>query len=313
YNQRVSAPEELSMPGEARAAKPAAPFGPSKWFSINQGRNQAAEVRRLLPILCNAGDITKDDIGAIRIQNDETFVEISQQAVAGFTQALGADMKIEGGLVVSALNHVRAAAKGPKPAFKPTQKAARGRKSEAGPSKSDATKPDRRTGKQKGVHKGQAETAQPSSGKLDRATPQATAKPSVPNDGAQNNDAQNLGAHPKPRAKSGSKPGALNVSRRFEKPRSPLERARDDGAFVDRKARGAKPAGKPSGKQGNKTAGKTSAKASEPFDAKRAGAAGKPKGGKNLTPSVGKPNSKKNKARRAAAHAAGQSHRRTKS
>ncbi|MGB1359195.1 MAG: DEAD/DEAH box helicase, partial [Paracoccaceae bacterium] len=104
YNQRVSAPEELSMPGEARAAKPAAPFGPSKWFSINQGRNQAAEVRRLLPILCNAGDITKDDIGAIRIQNDETFVEISQQAVAGFTQALGADMKIEGGLVVSALN-----------------------------------------------------------------------------------------------------------------------------------------------------------------------------------------------------------------
>ena len=163
------------------------------------------------------------------------------------------------------------------------------------------------------MHKGQPETAQPSSGKLDRATPQATAKPSVPNDGPQNNDAQNLGAHPKPRAKSGSKPGALNVSRRFEKPGSLLERARDDGAVVDRKARGAKPAGKPSAKHGNKTAGKTSAKASGPFDAKRAGAAGKPKGVKNLAPSVGKPNSKKNKARRAAAHAAGQSPRRTKS
>ncbi len=203
YNQRVSAPEELSMPGEARAAKPSAPFGPSKWFSINQGRNQAAEARRLLPILCNAGDITKDDIGAIRIQNDETFVELSQQAVAGFTQALGTDMKIEGGLVVSALNHGPAATKGPKPAFKPTQKAARGRKSETGLSKSDATKPDRRTGKQKGVHKGQAETAQPSSGKLDRATPQATAKPSVPNDGAQNNDAQNLGRAPKTAGKIG--------------------------------------------------------------------------------------------------------------
>ena len=93
-------------------------------------------MRRLLPILCNAGEITKDDIGAIRIQNDETFVEISKQAVAGFTHALGADMKIEGGLVVSGLNHVPAAAKGPKPAFKPPQKLARGRNSEAGPSKS---------------------------------------------------------------------------------------------------------------------------------------------------------------------------------
>ena len=249
------------------------------------------------PILCNAGEITKDDIGAIRIQNDETFVEISQQAVAGFTQALGADMKIEGGLVVSVLNHVPAAAKGPKPAFKPPQKPAQGRKSEAGPSKSDAPKQDRRAGKPKGVHKGQVETAQPFSGKPDDATPQATDKPAVPSDGAQKNAVQNRGAQPKSRAKSGSKPGALNVSRRFEKPRSPLERARDDGAVVDRKARGAKPAGKPSGH----------------YDAKLAGAAGKPKCSKNLAPSVGKPNSKKNKARRAAAHDAGQPPRRAKS
>ncbi|MDG1424029.1 MAG: DbpA RNA binding domain-containing protein, partial [Paracoccaceae bacterium] len=277
------------------------------------GRNQAAEVRRLLPILCNAGEITKDDIGAIRIQNDETFVEISQQAVAGFTQALGVDMKIEGDLVVSALNHVPAAAKGPKSDFKPPQKPARGHKSEAGPSKSDAPKQDRRAGKPKGMHKGQAETAQPISGKPDGAMPQATAKPAVPSDGAQKNAVQNRGAQPKLRTKSGSKPGALNVSRRFEKPRSPLERARDDGAVVDRKARGAKPAGKPLGKPGNKTAGKTVGKSSGPYDAKRGGAAGKPKGGKNLAPSVGKPNSKKNKARRAAAHDDGQPPRRAKS
>ena len=107
--------------------------------------------------------------------------------------------------------------------------------------------------------------------------------------------------------------GALNVSRRFEKPRSPLERARDDGAVVDRKARGAKPAGKPSGKPGNKTAGKNVGKSSGPYDAKRGGGPDKPKGGKNLAPSVGKPNSKKNKARRAAAHDAGQPPRRAKS
>ena len=229
-------------------------------------------------------------------------------------QALGVDMKIEGGLVVSALNHVPAAAKGPKPAFKPPQKPARVRKSEAGPSKSGTLKQDRRAGKPKGLHKGQAETAQPFSGKPDGATPQATAKPAVPSDGAQKNAAQNRGAQPKPRAKSGSKPGALSVSRRFEKPRSPLDRARGDGAVVDRQARGAKPAGKPPGKPGNKTAGKKIAGIpSGPYDAKRGGAAGKPKGGKNLAPSVDKPNSKKNKARRAAAHDAGQPPRRAKS
>ena len=71
YNQRVSAPEELSSPGESRAAKPAASFGPSKWFSINQGRNQAAEVRRLLPILCNAGEITKAMISFCRTTDPE--------------------------------------------------------------------------------------------------------------------------------------------------------------------------------------------------------------------------------------------------
>ncbi len=313
YNQRVSAPEELSTPGESRAAKTAASFGPSKWFSINQGRNQAVEVRRLLPILCNAGDITKDDIGAIRIQNDETFVEISQQVVVGFTQALGADMKIEGGLAISALQHVPAAVKGSKPAFKPPQKLARGRKSETGPSESDAAKQDRRACKPTGTRKGRAETARPASGKLDHAKPHAAAKPAPQSNTAQNSDAQNRGAHPKPWAKSGSKLGALNVSRRFEKPRSPSERARDDGAVVDRKACGAKPSGKSPGKLGNKAAGQTAGKPSGPYDVKRARAVGKPKGGKNLVPSVGKPNSKKNKARRAAAHAAGQPLRRTKS
>lgn len=300
YAQRVSAPEELSAAADLRSAKPSAPFGPSKWFSVNQGRNQGAEVRRLLPTLCNAGHITKDDIGAIRIQNDETFIEISQKAVTGFTQALGMEMKVEGGLVLSALNYVPAAAKGPKPACKPSQKPARTRKGEVG-HKGDPTKQDRHHSKAKDGQTMLVSTAEASSAKPNRSKPHRSAKPAR----------QTTSAQPKAGVKSGSKPGASNASRRFEKPRSPMQRAREDGAVVEHKPRGAKHGGKASGKSGDKANGKSFGKPYAAYEAKRGVASDKPKGGKNLAPAVGKPNSKKNKARRAAENAGRQTPRRS--
>ncbi|WP_192964818.1 DEAD/DEAH box helicase [Phycobacter azelaicus] len=90
-----SAPEELS---EATAKpEPRAPFGPSVWFSIAAGRKDGADPRRLLPMLCRAGDITKADIGAIRIQQDETFAEIRESSLNGFLAALGAEMALDDG------------------------------------------------------------------------------------------------------------------------------------------------------------------------------------------------------------------------
>ena len=300
YAQRVSAPEELSAAADLRSAKTTVPFGPSKWFSVNQGRNQGAEVRRLLPTLCNAGHITKDDIGAIRIQSDETFVEISQKAVTGFTQALGKEMKLEGGLVLSALNYVPATAKGPKPAFKPSQKLAKARKVGAG-RKADRTKQDWHQSQAKEVQTMQAAAAEASAAKPDRSKPQRAAKPAR----------QAVAGQPKAGVKSSSKPGASNVSRRFDKPLSPMQRAREDGAVVERKPRQAKHGGKAAGKSGDKTGGKSSGKSYLAYEAKRSATSDKPKGGKNLAPAVGKPNSKKNKARRAAENARRQTPRRS--
>ena len=117
YRVRVTAPEELSSAGDNKPPKARAPFGPSKWFSVNTGRNQGIVVGRLLPILCNGGGITKDDIGAIRIQNDETFVEMQEGSVAGFKAALGSSMTVEGGLVLTELAKPPAAANSPRPAF----------------------------------------------------------------------------------------------------------------------------------------------------------------------------------------------------
>ncbi len=100
YAGKQSAPEFISDYRDGPAAKERAPreaksFGPSKWFSVDIGREGKAEARWLLPMICKAGDITKNEIGAIRIQPNETFIEISEPAVAGFLRSVGSDMKLE--------------------------------------------------------------------------------------------------------------------------------------------------------------------------------------------------------------------------
>ena len=106
YSERHSAPEDLSDVDERSAPRTA--FGPSVWFSIPGGRSQNADPRRLLPMLCRAGDITRDDIGAIRIQPDESLFEIRESAVTGFLAAIGPEMRIEGGAVLTQLGAVGA-------------------------------------------------------------------------------------------------------------------------------------------------------------------------------------------------------------
>ncbi|GAA3862595.1 DEAD/DEAH box helicase [Celeribacter arenosi] len=93
YHERHSAPEELSDANEP--AKAREPFGPSVWFSLEGGRAAGAEPRRLLPMLCKMGNLTKEDIGAIRIQPDASMIEIRQGSVAGFLAAVGPAMTLE--------------------------------------------------------------------------------------------------------------------------------------------------------------------------------------------------------------------------
>ncbi len=95
YKRQHSAPEELSDVTTA-APKPQTEFGPSVWFSLSEGRKENASPRYLLPMVCKAGNITKADVGAIRIAEDVTYIEIRESSVPGFLDAIGPDMKIEG-------------------------------------------------------------------------------------------------------------------------------------------------------------------------------------------------------------------------
>ncbi len=115
YRARASAPEDLTDPGARGDDKPRPAFGPSVWFSVSAGRNDGAEPRTLLPMLCRLGDLTKDDIGAIRVQPSHSFVEILASSATKFVNALGPDMKAEGGAVVTQLDSPPDLPRGPKP------------------------------------------------------------------------------------------------------------------------------------------------------------------------------------------------------
>ena len=64
-------------------------IGPTVWFSLSVGRRRNAEPRWLIPLMCRTGAITKAEIGAIRMQPEETFVEIAASHADALMQAVG--------------------------------------------------------------------------------------------------------------------------------------------------------------------------------------------------------------------------------
>ncbi|RUU13147.1 DEAD/DEAH box helicase [Mesorhizobium sp. USDA-HM6] len=129
-----SAPEELleitpfAPSGEKFARRDEAPsrrddFGDSVWFSLSVGRRQNAEPRWLIPMLCRTGGMSKREIGAIKMQPEETFVQIAADWADRFLAAIGPDRKLQGSIVVKRLDGTpdlsRAGYQPPRPDKKP--------------------------------------------------------------------------------------------------------------------------------------------------------------------------------------------------
>ncbi|WP_170755801.1 DEAD/DEAH box helicase [Ruegeria lacuscaerulensis] len=121
YARQHSAPEELNEVKEP-GPKPSAPFGPSVWFAVSEGRNENASPRYLLPMICKAGNITKSDVGAIRIAETETYIEIRESSVAGFLEAIGPEMTIESTKAIVQLDAAPDFHAAGKPSFKRGEK-----------------------------------------------------------------------------------------------------------------------------------------------------------------------------------------------
>ena len=117
YRAERSAPEELmdNVPAERRSERNNEPRGERKprstsdfidgvWFSLSIGRKHSAEPRWLIPMLCKAGKITKRDIGAIILNQNNTNVELKPASVDSFLEAIGPDMRIEKTVSVTRLD-----------------------------------------------------------------------------------------------------------------------------------------------------------------------------------------------------------------
>jgi ATP-dependent RNA helicase DeaD len=70
-------------------------FTDGVWFTLSVGRKHKAEPKWLIPMLCKAGDFTKQQIGAIRIDDDATRVEIDPAHADRFQMALGKNGMLE--------------------------------------------------------------------------------------------------------------------------------------------------------------------------------------------------------------------------
>jgi ATP-dependent RNA helicase DeaD len=261
-------------------------FADGVWFSLSVGHKDTAEPRWLLPMLYRVGQLDKGQIGAIKVYNSESHVEIAPGSVDKFLDSIGADGVIEKGIRVARLEGVP----GPideKPRQPYAKKkrygddrsdrpAGRGRpapgrnydplKKDAGESVSRDDRPADKTEEKPWAKKKE--------GPRDRAAPRSAAKPAgyKPNENPTD----------KSRGKSWDKPAdGPRVKKSWDKP----QKTRADARAGSRDAKPAertdartwekapgKPAGKPAGKFAGKPAGK------KPFKPKCAKTGGKGRG-----------------------------------
>ncbi|MDC9824060.1 DEAD/DEAH box helicase [Devosia sp. ZB163] len=67
------------------------PMTNGRWFTLSIGRNRRADPKWLLPLICKAGDVTKRDIGSIKIFDTETRFEIAADKADAFAATVASN------------------------------------------------------------------------------------------------------------------------------------------------------------------------------------------------------------------------------
>lgn len=101
----LSAPEDLRNPSdrdEGRGRDNG--FKNSIWFELSVGRDDTAEPRWLVAMLCKAGNLSKRDIGSIKIQPKVTNIEISEETAATLKELASNKKPIERHIMIRLLD-----------------------------------------------------------------------------------------------------------------------------------------------------------------------------------------------------------------
>ena len=73
----------------------------STWFTLSLGRRHRAEPKWLLPMICKAGNITRDDVGSIKVFDEETRFEISAAKSAQYAETVARNGSGEEGVTIA--------------------------------------------------------------------------------------------------------------------------------------------------------------------------------------------------------------------
>ena len=102
----LSVPEDLKNPSDKRDKNSQnSSFTKSVWFELSVGRDDTAEPRWLVAMLCKAGNLSKRDIGSIKIQTKVTYVEISEQTSNSLLKFVNDKKPIERHIMVKLLKN----------------------------------------------------------------------------------------------------------------------------------------------------------------------------------------------------------------
>lgn len=93
HRAKMPQPEELMANTPAAHQKDKADrkregFEDIVWYKMGIGRRDNAEARWILPLICRRGGITRNEIGAIRVAQNETWFQIPSKVAASFAETL---------------------------------------------------------------------------------------------------------------------------------------------------------------------------------------------------------------------------------
>ncbi|KPQ06430.1 MAG: ATP-dependent RNA helicase DeaD [Rhodobacteraceae bacterium HLUCCA12] len=243
YFAARSAPEDIApVTPDGPRPQPRTEFNRSIWIRLGIGTRDRAEPRWLLPMLCRTGNLGKTDIGAIRLFDDHTLVQLHADSEERFFHAVGADGQLEQGITVS-----RAAPPDParRPDRRPAEKASSPRPRPSAPREAAPARPDPSDDRKPRPHGGTA-----AKGRQGADAPPRPARPQRRDERAPRSD--DAPARPQTPQPAREKPPAAKPSA-TPRPRFDAAAARNPSARLDapgtkgKPKHGAKPGGKPKG------------------------------------------------------------------
>ncbi|MFM7350085.1 MAG: DbpA RNA binding domain-containing protein, partial [Erythrobacter sp.] len=88
HRARLPEPEDIvANSREAQKERHRPGFEDTVWFRMDLGRSEGADPRWLLPLICRRGHITRNEIGAIRIGQAETYFQIPRAIADKYASA----------------------------------------------------------------------------------------------------------------------------------------------------------------------------------------------------------------------------------